>query len=292
MKIFKKRTKTLRFAVIFAVLSIIVSIASYRSFAADIADTPCDSAYFDSLEARAWLEAQREITQNQNLIFKADSVLEYTCFDKFANVLARDALSMFSETQRWGLVLDSTHMDNALQALVGQTLIDYIDANFGHEFLGKRWDFITPKPTGDSDYTPKKIEGGSYKCDIMDRVWKEAKCMDFIEYETKDGFFTFQQYIDDEDKRFFPEKCNEDDRWAGMLETALTVPPWVDDPVFTHLDRLDNINCGKQDFPPIPTGITVRRPITTPKEFEEKICLQIGCHYVPTSLTAGSCKKQ
>jgi hypothetical protein len=46
------------------------------------AASSCDPAYYDTLQSRAWLEAQREITQNQNLIFKPDSVLQYTCFDK------------------------------------------------------------------------------------------------------------------------------------------------------------------------------------------------------------------
>ena len=41
-------------------------------------NSPCDPDYYESLEARAWLEAQREITQNQNLIYKPDSALEYT----------------------------------------------------------------------------------------------------------------------------------------------------------------------------------------------------------------------
>src|SRR5437016_4882806 len=43
--------------------------------------TPCDPEYMDALEARAYLEAQREVAQNQNYILKPDSVLEYTCFD-------------------------------------------------------------------------------------------------------------------------------------------------------------------------------------------------------------------
>ena len=40
---------------------------------AQIAPQPCDPQFFRQMESRAWLEAEREIMQNQNLIFKPDS---------------------------------------------------------------------------------------------------------------------------------------------------------------------------------------------------------------------------
>ena len=101
-----------------------VALLFSHSALAQFAATPCDPDYYESLEARAWLEAQREITQNQNLIFKPDSVLEYTCFDNHLRELADHADEMFSETTRWGgsvlttPVAQSRHMDNALDLLV------------------------------------------------------------------------------------------------------------------------------------------------------------------------------
>ncbi len=96
--------------------SFIISGSSHAQFAA----SPCDPNYYKSLEARAWLEAQREITQNQNLILKPDSVLEYTCFDKHLGVLAAQAPSLFSETTRCGPVMHAgsmgTDMSNLLRA--------------------------------------------------------------------------------------------------------------------------------------------------------------------------------
>ncbi len=255
-----------------------------------IADSPCDPTYFDSLEARAWLEAQREITQNQNLIFKADSVLEYTCFDKFANVLATQALSLFSETTKWGTILKDDSMDNALQALVGAAVTDYLDSNFNHNFLGEKWTYITPEPTGDTDYASQAITGGSYSCDVMARVWAQAKCMDFIEYPAEDGFFTFTQYGEDEDKRYLPSRCNKEVRWNSMLPTALTAPPWKDDKVKTYLDKLDPSNCGKAAYQPIETGVTVKRSQGTVTDYKEKVCIQPGCYYEPSGLNTGACK--
>ena len=41
----------------------------------------CDIEFWDVLKKRAWMEAQREITQNANLIPKADSVMSMSCFN-------------------------------------------------------------------------------------------------------------------------------------------------------------------------------------------------------------------
>src|ERR1044072_4359830 len=75
------------------------------------ASTPCDPEYMDALEARAYLEAQREVAQNQNYILKPDSVLQYTCFDLFIGHFASDPnwgvncdQWPFSDSCRWGAV--------------------------------------------------------------------------------------------------------------------------------------------------------------------------------------------
>jgi len=262
-----------------------------------IADTPCDPKYYDSLEARAWLEAQREITQNQNLIFKADSVLEYTCFDKFANVLAQQAETMFSENStRWGPVpgITNKNMDKALDGLVGDALVSYIGSNFSHPFLGGRWPTLVPAAPAPSDYTPGTISGGTYSCDVMDKVWAQAKCIDFIENPTEDGFYTFADYQSQDDKRFLPTRCGKDTRWSEMINVAVgleaaggTARIWPDDPVITYLDRMDPANCGGDPniYPPIETGIEVRRPKQDPTNYDEYVCIQPGCHYDPASET-------
>ena len=66
-----------------AVMAFSVSLSAYAQPV-----SPCDPQYMDALEARAWLEAEREISQNKNLIYKPDSVLEYTCFAGFLNEAA------------------------------------------------------------------------------------------------------------------------------------------------------------------------------------------------------------
>ncbi len=72
----------------------------------------CDPEFWDVLKDRAWMEAQREVTQNQNLIPRPDSVLEMTCFDSFLDELGSHADSNFPSNPRWsegglsGLIID------------------------------------------------------------------------------------------------------------------------------------------------------------------------------------------
>ncbi len=296
MAIFREISGILHKSAVLSTICIAVLLFPHQANTQEIADTPCDEVYFDSLEARAWLEAQREITQNQNLIFKADSVLEYTCFDKFANVLAREALTMFSENStRWGAeILDDQSMDRALDALVGGAISNWVSLNFGHSFLGGRMD------GPDSDYSPGSISGGSYGCSNMDNVWFRAKCVNFAENENEDGFYTFEHYAESPDKRHLPERCLEgqpEPRWDGMLRAAITTtlggnksrPEWPQDPLKVVEGLMNNENCGVWFTPPMPTGIIVRRPVKQPREYEEKVCFQTGCTYVPTSRNDGSC---
>lgn len=288
------------------------------------AASPCDPNYFESLKSRAWMEAQREITQNQNLIFKPDSVFEYTCFDKFADELADHAKDMFSETQRWGpipgITIDS--MDTALNNLIGTALIKYIDQNFDknsskppeqYDLLGGR---LSPRPPNDSlpddkrfDYTPKPIQGhtfdsgGNYKgveydCNMMNRVWMEAKCMDFIDSTENDGFYTFQEYRDttkaDKDKRFLPSVCKDSggrlyELWKNeILKATVNADPpdgtpWKEDLVQLFFDKVDPVKCA--DATPIPTGVIVNRPDEEPTQFGEGVCAPSSCYANPTEKT-------
>lgn len=257
------------------------------------AATPCDPAYYESMENRAWLEAQREITQNQNLIFKPDSVLAYTCFDRFLYELADHADDMFSETTRWGNVLSgtqNTHMNDALEGLVVGALQTYIESNFispgNQNLLGGR------SPTSSPAIAANIPNGGAYQCDVMQNIWMEAKCYNFME-EPDDGFFTFENYASDSDgKRIFPDPCAAvpDTLYDAAITTAgldpTTGPPWPQDNTLTYLDRMDAASCGSID--PIATGVIVTRPIQTPQVYFEGVCLQPGCHYMPTGGATGT----
>lgn len=255
------------------------------------AASPCDPNYYDSLRSRAWLEAQREITQNQNLIFKPDSVLEYTCFDLFASEVAADALNMFSENTRWGSILPSTQTDSALENLIGVAMRAYLTSNFSHTFLGGRTTI---------DYSPQgSITGGVYNCDRMQQVWMQSKCMNFMSNATQDGFFTFAQYQADPEKRALPNPCASiAATWQTNIDRATVdaQTPWTEDNVVTYFNNLDPVSCnnpvpaGVTAATPVETGIWVVRSQTTPTRYNEKVCIAPGCYYVPTGVNTGTCQ--
>lgn len=153
----------------------------------------CDPEYYRTLQARAWKEAQREISQNQNLIFKPDSVLEYTCFNKFAGHVHSETYRIFSGQGGNSL--------GFLNQAIGKPFVSYLISNFGHSNLGGR------APTGDSsDGNQSVIESDDYACETMNLVWQQAKCSNFGANEETDGFYPLQTlYEVDEDGKVAPK---------------------------------------------------------------------------------------
>lgn len=269
-----------------------------------IPDSPCDALYYETLSARAWLEAQREITQNQNLILKPDSVFEYTCFDMLVKELADHGDEMLSETSAFGTPLSSTSLDNSLQNLVISSLSAYHTANFGYYtgLLGGH-----TAATAIFHNVPSSIGSiaSSYTCDVMERVWQAAKCINFASNSTTEGFYTLAEYADplSIDKRIFPTACSPlglAPQWAANLTTALTTGPWTNDPVQTYMAQLTPPTCpatgpcpcaGTGSIgDPIPTGLRVVRTGTgtTVTDYEENVCLQPGCRYHPGGVLYGT----
>lgn len=60
----------------------------------------CDMEFMEVLKNKAWMEGQREISQNQNLISRPDSVLTLSCFNKHLDQLAGYAHSNFPSRPR------------------------------------------------------------------------------------------------------------------------------------------------------------------------------------------------
>ncbi len=282
-------------------LSFFIVTSDQARSASVIADSPCDSLYYESLSARAWLEAQREITQNQNLIVKPDSVFEYTCFDQVVRELSAHATSMLSETSLFGSPLGNTSMDDALQALVGDSLREYINLNFGSTTItsGVGYTMLAGRSTIShqiSNVTAGNPASSNYSCDIMEQVWQAAKCSNFISNATSDGFFTFQEYAGSAvDKRRYPSTCGAiNTNWAANLGVALSSGPWTNDPVQTYLDQIAaptsaGSSCSGD---PIPTGVRVIRSDYAINDYLEHICIQPGCRYEPTNATSGNCVAQ
>lgn len=279
-------------------LAMVFLLPSIAYAASSFAPDPCDPDYYESLEARAWLEAQREITQNQNLIFKPDSVLEYTCFDGFLSELADHAGNpanvnkMFTATNRWGT--PPTNVPTNLGNVVGASINDYDTNNFNHNLLGGRITSGSP-----SAYTlPAAVSAGTYTCNVMDQVWRIAKCMDFIDNATNDGFFTFQEYNTDPDKRFLPTPCSKTANFKTNMDLATldSKTPWQEDPVTTYYNLIypSGGGCGGSGglSTKIQTGLIVLRNSggsCSKTKFDEYVCTVPGCHYDPCSGGSGKC---
>lgn len=273
------------------VLTFIFSPATNTAKAASvIADTPCDNLYYETLSSRAWLEAQREITQNQNLILKPDSVFEYTCFDLLLNELADHASSLLSESTNFGPGLGSNSMDDALQNLIGTSLITYISNNYGSLPTGAgSYNLLGGHPAAAGiSHAPQAIDGARpYTCDIMGRVWQAAKCINFASNEDTDGFYTFEDYATNPvDRRALPTLClPATASWSANLATALTSGPWTNDPVQTYFNLTNAQSCSGGSClctgDPVPTGVRVIRSGYSVNDYEEHVCLQPGCRYHP-----------
>ncbi len=114
----------------------------------------CDGDYMSTMFGRSYLEAQREILVNQTVIRKSDSVLEYTCFNTYADAVALSAAPIFSESLRWALIIVNIgttrgprfvttgffRPPGSMAAALGAAMIDplilYLEDNFWHTYLG------------------------------------------------------------------------------------------------------------------------------------------------------------
>lgn len=172
-----------------------------RAAAGDIAEQPCDPKYWDSLTARAWMEAEREIIQNQNLIFKPDSVLEYTCFDKFVNHAAKNAGDIFVHTMYFGKIIiprgSGESMEKGLTNVVSTALKAYDDGSFkDSNFMADRAPLVNNNGGATNYGQAATASLGSYSCDTMQKIWKTAKCINFIDnehFKMTDAFYPFKQ---------------------------------------------------------------------------------------------------
>jgi len=284
------------------------------------APTSCDPEYMDALEARAYMEAQREISMNKNLIFKPDSVLEYTCFDNFLAHLAVSGL--FSEAGCCGITgLGSSSLDNALSTAVAQAMYTYLTNNFPHS---NNNGFLNGRTA--TQYDVSQGWGQTYTCDMMGQIWTEAKCMNFFEEDDHDAFYDFAWYYTND-----PRKWDLTQDWTpnntcgqGFISAAETsvaynnqqanyvlpqenpwpsdLNPYVDDPINPYFSLLlpfdypfpdgsGTVKCA----PPILTGVCVDRgPNMNP--YPDAVCPNPGCHYEPSAtsctgtVSANDCK--
>lgn len=216
------------------------------AFAAAAVPPTCDADFWDVLRARAWEEANREITQNQNLIAKPDSVLSYICWDNYMDHLARYSENGGPEDpdgvggifydlyvlirQIPGALdpdlTDGLDMNSVLEILILDSLTDGVSAlsildaggltaaACGRDYyIDANFDhtFLGGR-SGISQALSSSISDSNYTCNRMRQVWDVAKCYNF-QTRSHDAFFTFDQYraheAADRDYRELPTECTD-----------------------------------------------------------------------------------
>lgn len=270
----------------------------------------CDPEFMDALEARSWLLGQRRISMNQSLIYKPDSVLEYSCFDQFVGFLAYDPNTRrFSENYPvyplWGEIsaVGEESLDYALFEIVTKPLVAYLSCNFSHTFLGGR--------AVNAGGSPPAY--GVYDCIAMEHVWKTARCSNFNENAEIDDFYDFPWYATN-DPRALPidypacqpettkinaamveeysaEGKSHGDEWTHfVLQTENN--PYLDDGVTYQEDPIQVENILKLVLPGscsdsgvINTGIHIKIPGTQGSDFDEHFCTIPGCSYDGSACT-------
>lgn len=145
------------------------------------------------------MEGQREVTQNQNVILRPDSVLQYSCFDSLQyNIAAGVNFSEMGWIGAFGklglFALDLAIMATSLQTLLDMSTLPpkgYLIENFNAPLYGGRMGlteyFLPSLPFIFYDMQP-------YTCNYMQRVWDAAKCSNFFDEDDHDGFYDFNWY--------------------------------------------------------------------------------------------------
>ena len=123
---------------------------------------------------QAVMETRRETVANQTLIYKADSVLDYGCFEDMLKTVENNTAPIFSENTHWApktidllrgvnfemnLKLPANSMDTALTIAARGSMRPYLQSNFNHAFLNNR----------------SGIQRNG-TCSVMNQVWDKAKC--------------------------------------------------------------------------------------------------------------------
>jgi hypothetical protein len=289
-----------------------------------IAQQTCDTQVWKTMESRARLETEREIMQNQNLIFKADSILNYTCFDSFAAHAAQNVGVLFTHTTyfngsqviAWG---SPYGMDFALDRAVIGSMKPYIQTNFNHSYLGGRGQYV-----GLSSPVVNNIpsQGAQYQCDVMSEIWKVAKCLNFIHvqpFSTTDGYFPFIDikginnpdvagYANASigDTRKFPTDCTGSpilgSDWQTLYRDSRNETGFgANDKFYQYGTPMRNTyqavrllvepaQCGSA----IPTGVMViLGPGDSAQKYMDGICTNPGCSYLKGSgNNVGTCTTQ
>ncbi len=252
--------------------------------------TGCAVDTWTAMVNQAVLETRREMTINQRYIRKPDTVLAYSCFNKFIEKAGQEA-GVFSETDRWvnkevdilgktvtlNKELGKQSLDGALVTVVMESYEAFIRDNFAHDFLG-----------GTVGEGGGEIDQSYGDCTVASQIWQMAKCTLFTDEKV---FYKFDELIAT-DPRKYPSQfaCNSTGITQDMIDTAKNKKASFSK-VDTYKTLLDAGSCAD----PIKTGVTVVRmigsgPIAHEVTYPDAICTNPGCSYQSGGGSSGKCQ--
>jgi hypothetical protein len=230
--------------------------------AARAQDPLCEPELWTQMTQRATLLGQMDTSTVENLVYKPDSVLEYTCFNRFMGVSAANVTYYMRPYY--------------VTEIIQPSVTDYLYRNFGHTYMGGRL------VAGGAGAAPP---AGTYVCDAMTYVWEMAKCFNFSQTEPQDSIYGLDEFAAALDIRTFPAPgtCTSPDPSDYGAIPVFGVNLALDLPVLPT-------DCGD----PFTTGLIINQPVgpndTRPQEYAEKICPNPACNYVPTGMDTGTCE--
>lgn len=265
----------------------------------------CDANFMNQIYAKAFLEAEREVIVSNSVFLKPDSVLEYSCFDQQVASVAKYAGPIFTETLRYdpavitmpspqrpvtiNVSLGDTYLDLSLEKLVLNSLVDYIDANFNHNFLGGSF-------AGRYSPSSRTVAGAEITCATMFSVYFAAKCDDF---SLEVPFLSFDEYfslpaLTLTDPRLRPRQCPKNHQITQAYIDIAKNKDWT----YASFDVVDALlpiwrpsnGALCENAAPIPTGIMAlyeendidlngNAIVIERFEYEDKFCSNPACSY-------------
>src|ERR1700744_3432727 len=174
--------------ILIAATFVFAGLSAGLSHAYAAATVPCDPEFMDAIEARGYIEAQRQIEQNNNYILQQDSVLEYTCFDKLQGNLSDNGIwrlgAPFTD-QNSGTPFSNPNgfappeykqtngsLQGSLAGVVWKAMNAYIINNYGNKT--KPWNYLAGRD-GTPSWAYTAAPGQAvYNCSDMENVWQAA----------------------------------------------------------------------------------------------------------------------
>lgn len=243
----------------------------------------CDADFMNQIYGNVFLESQRETISAEAIMLKPDSVMEYTCFDQQASLVAVIAPLSFS--------FPTGALPGLIRGMVLEGLLTYIDENFWHVFLGGA-------AAGLDTTITNVVTLGGYDCPLMKEVHMVAKCSDF---GLEAPFMRFEELISFEPRQL-PRACTT----GTKITPELIALSKNEGGFFVYLEEINTYlskmrpavtnqsitqaRCENQK--PIPTGVLIfnvemgtdilGRPVEiagSKYTYEDKVCSNPACSF-------------